>query len=236
MHLKPRHLAKLLAVSKMMHKTLDTETYWLRVAAHLVWRECPYLELFTYPPHTIDPDSDLLPPVELGLNLFLMVGLDRCGYFQATEIFLARIELMHRVYAQRQPKQFAFYDEMEREQTMSLEERTRVYYKLLVVQGLWDCELKLQGDENEISMKEMAKRIAVNTIETMDPCIRKSFKFMLDLDDDPMPLEIKKRVSRKLFHLLRPPVVEKEEETYPHMTSAIRSRISQLAFYATSIL
>ena len=228
LHLKPRHLAKLLATSKAMRRAVDTEAYWLRVAAHLVWRECPYLELFT--PKTPDPDSDLLPPVEGSRNLYLMVGGD---YHQAMELFLARIDLMHHVYGQRQPRQFfAFYDD---EPPASLEARTRTYFKHLIVQNQWDCELQLQGDENRIPMKTLARRIVVGTFEAMEPFHRKSFKFLQELDDDPMPLEFKQRFSRQLAALLQVTAAETDEDAYPNMAHAIRSRVGQLAFYATSM-
>jgi hypothetical protein len=227
LHLKPRHLAKLLATSRAMRRAVDTEAYWLRVAAHLVWRECPYLELLA--PRVSDPASDLLPPV--AGNLFLMVGVD---YQRAMEALLARVDLMHRVYGAQQPGQFlAFYDNDA--PPASLEARTRLYYKYLAVCSLWDRELQLQGDEDRAPMKTLARRIVEGTAESMDPLLRKSFRFLQELDDDPMPLEFKRRFSRQLAGLLRVTAAEADEDAYPNMAQAIRSRVGQLAFYATAI-
>lgn len=44
LHLKPRHLVKLMATNKHICSIVDNETYWARVAFHLIWREIYEME------------------------------------------------------------------------------------------------------------------------------------------------------------------------------------------------
>ncbi len=81
LHLKPRHLAKLIRVSKKMKKLVDNDAYWTRVAAHAVWRQKECLELRSW-------EGENFAPIEV--NLYDMLALDR-GYFWGMELFLGRL-------------------------------------------------------------------------------------------------------------------------------------------------
>ena len=70
LHLKPRHLFKLMLVSKRMNKAADTEGYWSRVAVHMLMR-----------------NDELL---ELSRDLFYLVNFEG-GYFQGMQAFLLRV-------------------------------------------------------------------------------------------------------------------------------------------------
>lgn len=74
-HLKPRHLAKLMRVSKRVRAAVDNEAYWTRVAAHMVWRgTCVAVPI---------------PPVP-GYNTYNMLWCEH-GYFANMERFVERI-------------------------------------------------------------------------------------------------------------------------------------------------
>jgi hypothetical protein len=87
LHLKPRHLAKLLRTSKSMKNIVDNEAYWTRVAAHAAWHDCCLMDL-----HPMDRGFERLQPMQH--NLYYMIWLDR-GYYWSMERFFERIGRVH---------------------------------------------------------------------------------------------------------------------------------------------
>ena len=73
LHLKPRHLSKLMLTCKTMLRCVDTDQYWTRVAAHLVCRGCDWMELHS---EEFPEETDVLKPIS-EVNLYYLIGLDR---------------------------------------------------------------------------------------------------------------------------------------------------------------
>ena len=180
LHLKPRYLSKLMRTCKRIKHLVDNETYWTRVAAHLVWREPWLMELppldGTESPWTSTPS---LPLEDYLLN---MVGLDR-GYYWSMERFIQRIQDSLDAYScNDDDKEFT-----DRFQALNLKDRT--------------IELYRRGWKH--SMKELAKDMTVLHWVTYPtrhfkdewPIIQ---KFLCDLEDDPMPAMYKRRVLKKI--------------------------------------
>jgi len=72
LHLRPRHLVKLMLTCKTINMAVNNETYWTRVAAHLQWRSCEF----------IDTSSS---------SLYFMNGLEY-GYYAGMNNFLKYME------------------------------------------------------------------------------------------------------------------------------------------------
>ena len=91
LHLKPRHLAKLMRTSKAINTVVDNDAYWTRVAAHLAWRDCGIMEVHRHP-----DEFDILPTVPR--CLYYMMGMSR-GYYWSMERFLKRVDEVIDYYA-----------------------------------------------------------------------------------------------------------------------------------------
>jgi hypothetical protein len=203
LHLKPRHLLKLMGTCKRVWRAVDTEEYWTRVAAHLVWRASEHMELNSreYP-----LDDDRMPPISEAHNLYYLIGLD-CGYHHGMELFLRRIQETIDAYGrpgeeedEEGPGQwFAGFHGVP-----GLRERTIRMFTENVYEGWHGTRLpRLQGDEDRIPMKELARRATLQ--EWTDhrkrgwPTMR---KIVFDMEDEPTSGVYKRRIFRKLRRLV----------------------------------
>ena len=115
-------------VSKSINQLVDNDTYWTRVAAHLVWRDCECMG--------VKGGVHVLPHIPH--DLYYMDG--HRGYYWTMERFLQRMEEV-----------IAHYSEgwCENVKSMSLEERTRFWMRGVACSRM--------GEQLEGSMKEVAR-------------------------------------------------------------------------------
>jgi len=184
LHLKPRHLSKLMRTCKRINRLVDNETYWTRVAAHLVWREQWSMEI-EQPYDGYIPSEPLLPVVDSGW--YNMVGLDR-GYYWSMESFIQRIQDSLDAYScNGDDDDWVFTNQY---QALNLKERTVKLYR----RG-WNHE--------GATMKGLAKQQTILhwvTYPSRDfkgewPKLQ---KFVCDLEDDPIPAVYKRQMLRKM--------------------------------------
>ena len=211
LHLKPRYLAKLILTSKTIKQLVDTETYWTRVAAHLIWRDCDLMEVRTF-----TEDHDRLPRIHH--NLYRMLALDR-GYFWTMERFFQRMEEVIDFYSN--PLYIDEYGDNKKWciclKTMSLAERTRSWLKKGARNiGFGNLQMVSQLD---VSMKEMAKLVGKDTLFSKQPGPDKKDahfnKFVCEIEDHPMPPLFKRIIFNKLDDLLWNVCAADEEECCP---------------------
>ena len=191
LHLKPRHLSKLLRVSKKMRQLLDNNAYWTRVAAHAVWRSNDCLEIM--PCH-----GRKFTLIEV--NLYDLLALDR-GYYWGVELFLARLVETIDFYSKNEVDEVhrSWWEEMK---AMSLEEKTR---KEIKTRNQYQYGLQPPFDETSMSMKQVAKKLisaSAHLNEDADEYEKKFNKFVTELEDDPMPAAFKRVVMGKVNDLL----------------------------------
>ena len=201
LHLKPRHLSKLMRTCKRVRLAVDTDRYWTRAAAHLVWRGSEYMELHS---REFPSADDLLPPVDEAYNLYYLVGLDR-GYYHGMEMFLRRIQETISVYGRVPGYQGGWWAEFHGVE--GLRNRTVKLYVETAAPCWFGTKLpKLEGDEDRIDMKEMARRVTILDWVQSKTGQRSEWprmrKFVCDLEDDPMPAVYKRRIFRKLHKLV----------------------------------
>ena len=198
LHLKPRYLAKLILTSKTIKQLVDTETYWTRVAAHLIWRDCDLMEVRTF-----TEDHDRLPRIHH--NLYRMLALDR-GYFWTMERFFQRMEEVIDFYSNS--SNIDEYDDNQKWciclKTMSLAERTRSWLKEGARNiGFGNLQMVSQLD---VSMKEMAKLVGKNTLFLKRSGPNKNDarfnKFACEIEDHPMPAAYKRDIMSSIHMLL----------------------------------
>ena len=211
LHLKPRHLFRLLLTCKAVKTHVDNEHYWTRVAAHLVWRGCEWLELHS---REFPEDTDVLAPMPES-NLYYMIGLDR-GYYWGMEKFLQRIqEVMefHGMSGESQDEDVPWIKEIMalpslRERTIkyymdSAENRHGVYHTCN--EDRWLSRIpRLRGDEAGISMKVLAKRLThEDWVKGKKTASKMKMKdFVCRLEDYDMPAKYKQLFSRELSNLI----------------------------------
>jgi hypothetical protein len=194
LHLKPRHLFKLLVTSKGVNQLVDNNGYWTRVAAHQVWRDFDGMEIDEAPGH-----SDVLPRIEH--NLAHMIGLDH-GYFWSMNRFIQRIEEVIDYYSENDDLE-AMRGLWVRLKSMSLEEKTRVWWieRARLAEGILmlTTEPGALQRERPNSMKGIAEEETEDSTKNSDPRFN---RFVAEMEDDPMPLQFKRHFFRKLDHLL----------------------------------
>ena len=191
LHLKPRYLAKLMRTSKTVKKLVDNETYWTRIAAHLVWRSCDCMEIYTF-----TGDFDVLPRIEH--NLYYMLGLDH-GYYWGMERLFQRMEEVIDYYAAYDREEYREW--WQNLKCMSLTERTRVWMK----EGGNSFGMKRTAEELDMSMKEVAKTemiVSLSIHRTPDEDDKKYNRFLCDIEDEPIPPVHKRTIMRKLDNML----------------------------------
>lgn len=189
LHLKPRHLSKLLRTCKRINRVVDNETYWTRVTAHLTLRDswlvdidCPRGEKQPY------SACELLPAGNP--SLYFMVGLDQ-SYYQSMQCFLQRIPDTLDACMQEGNENDQAYARERIGQT--LQEIT-----LDLAKERW---LRVDG-----KMKSFAKAATIefwvtgknNRLGDKWPRIQ---KFLCEIEDDPMPVVYKRRIFRKMWDL-----------------------------------
>ena len=185
-HLKPRHLATLMRTSKAVRAAVDNEAYWTRVAAHLVWRNCGTMEVYSGPKR--DP-CDILPPP--AMNLYYLNGLD-VGYAQAMDTFIRRIDVMMTACTQHG-------DDWTEYQAADLRTRTVMLLKDNTEHNM--INFKMTGDEDSISMKALAQRVVQHEARP-GRASELTRRFVHELDDHPMPPGFKRDIMDKLGQLL----------------------------------
>lgn len=203
LHVKPRHLFKLMLTCKRIRRAVDTERYWTRVAAHLVWRGSEHMELVSREHPMTD---DRMPPIDEAYNLYYLIGLDR-GYYHGMEMFLRRIQETIDAYGRPEEEEepgpwFAKFHEI-----VGLRERTiRMYAETTGLDWFGWRMPTLQGDESRISMKELARRMTVFEWVDRTKAARNGWprmqRFVFEMEDDPMPSVYKRRIFRQLNRLV----------------------------------
>jgi hypothetical protein len=213
LHLKPRYLAKLILTSKTIKQLVDTETYWCRVSAHLIWRDCDLMEVRTY-----TDDQDRLPRIHH--NLYHMLGLDH-GYFWGMERFLQRMEEVIDFHSNPSKSIIDEYGDNKewciRLKSMSLTERTHSWLKEGASSiGFGNLQMVSQLD---MSMKEMAKLLGKDTLflnrSGPNSNDARFNKFACEIEDHPMPPVFKRVIFDKLDNLLWSVYAADEKECCP---------------------
>ena len=184
LHLKPRHLSKLMRTCKRINRLVDNETYWTRVVVQLALRDNIMFELSPPCGETLEP-PEYLP--SLDPSLYHMVGLER-GYYDGMQRYIERISpmidvqiLVDEVFGRE------YYNKMK---GLSLREFT-----LECAKEIWD----LDGDD----MKAFAKTASIKYWDAKKKKFKDQWpkiqKFLIDMEDDPMPAVYKRRFFRKMF-------------------------------------
>jgi hypothetical protein len=184
LHLKPRHLSKLMRTCKRINRLVDNETYWTRVVAHLSLRDTMVLDIG--PPEGQKlPFSVYLPREDP--SLYFMVGLDR-GYYHGMQRFIQRISDNLAACIEEG-------DENDRE--WALKKQNQTFFELT-----FDVAFERWFPEDD-GMKGFAKAATIQCwiegkkhLKDQWPKIR---KFLIDLEDDPMPVVYKRRFFRNMW-------------------------------------
>jgi hypothetical protein len=211
LHLKPRHLAKLIATSKTMKKLVDNDTYWTRVAAHMVWRENNYMFVHTPPVmYASDFDGHLH---RIHHNLYHMIGLEH-GYYWSMERFFQRMEEVidyYSNYVGNNAKVSNTKQVWTLLKPMSLLERTSYLVSeyasknphMPKISDEWATE----HDETTLSMKDLAKSRTLKSLHAYgidDECAEAETmfnKFTGQMDDERIPVAYKQVIFKKLRKL-----------------------------------
>ena len=191
LHLKPRHLSKLLQTSKTINRIVDNEAYWTRVAAHAAWHDCCLLD--------VDPLSfgfERLPP--LRHNIYYMLGLDH-GYYWSMERFLDRVEECIVFYSGSASDEDARHKELCLQlKPMSLAERT-----MARIRGRgYDTGAAELPTMKEVAKSEMARMMRYSNAGRSAQTCACVNKFMRIMDDDPTPAVHKRAIFKKLDDFL----------------------------------
>jgi hypothetical protein len=191
LHLKPRHLSKLMLTSKTIHNIVDNDAYWTRVAAHAVWHECCLLD--------VDPLNfgfERLPPLKH--NIYYMLALDR-GYYWSMQCFFERMEECIAFYANTTSDEDARHKEWCLQlKSMTLAERTMTRIR---VRG-YDTDTDGLETMKAVAKSEFARTMLYNNSgrsAQTSACIN---KFMRVMDDDPTPAAHKRAIFKKLDDFL----------------------------------
>lgn len=192
LHLKPRHLAKLMQTCKAIRALVDNQTYWTRVTAHLVWRRCENLEIF----HFEGELDKVLTDVDQ--NLFHLLGLDR-GYYWGMERFFQRLE------------EAIAYDSIHGRElqaewwqsiaTLSLEDKTREWLKV----GEDFHGKKWPVLYASMSMRDLAVRLTIQSLSIRAERTEYDVhcnRFLCELEDDAMPIKYKRSMMNKFKALV----------------------------------
>jgi hypothetical protein len=193
LHLKPRHLAKLLRTSKTINKIVDNEAYWTRVAAHAAWHDCCFMDL-----HPMDRGFERLQPMQH--NLYYMIGLDR-GYYWSMERFFERLDECIEFYSNSTDVDDARHKQWcIKLKPMSLAERTwaRVEFRDNLMGTLSGAHASMKELAKSECGKLMIYSNSGRSAET-SACIN---KFMRAMDDEPIPAAYKRAMFKKLDDFL----------------------------------
>jgi len=189
LHLKPRHLFKLMCTNKRVKLLVDNEVYWTRVAAHLLLRDHWMLELFSPHEDSIPPNR-ILPPLDA--SHYYMVGLDQ-GYFRAMERFMQRIQ-----------DSLEAYTLLGDEDDLAFLSRYQGWSMDYVIDLLVADSEEQDGFPPADTMKETAriKTLSFWKIQNdsqLGEHWPKVQKYLCQLEDDPMPGKYKRQVFRSML-------------------------------------
>lgn len=191
LHLKPRHLYKLMCANKRIKLLVDNEVYWTRVAAHLILRNHWMLELFS--PHEDSiPSNCILTPLDA--SHYYMVGLDQ-GYFRAMERFMQRIQDSIEAYTLLGDEDDLAYVTRFQGGTLG------TAIDCMVADCQRTCKPEISGVD---TMKELARYETISFWKTQNESLLgehwpKMQKFLCQLEDDPMPAKYKRQVFRSMW-------------------------------------
>jgi hypothetical protein len=189
LHLKPRHLYKLMCANKRIKLLVDNEVYWTRVAAHLHLRDHWMLELFS--PHEDSiPSNRILPPLDA--SHYYMVGLDH-GYFRAMERFMQRIQ-----------DSLEAYTLLGDEDDLAFLSRYQGWSMDYVIDLLVADSEEQDGFPPAETMKETARFKTLSFWKILKDSQLgehwpKMQKYLCQLEDDPMPGRCKRQVFRSML-------------------------------------
>lgn len=189
LHLKPRHLSKLMRTCKRVNRLVDNETYWTRVAAHLSLRDAWFLDLG--PPLGEEPVCSRIGITDipkLDPNLYYMVGLDQ-GYYFGMQQFIRGV-----------------HDSIQWFLT-SGDEDDQAWFMAKKGQTLQELTFEYASDKWPTAaggMKGFAKDATIefwvtDKADQLKGCWPKLQRFLINLEDDPMPVLYKRRIFRKMF-------------------------------------
>ena len=189
LHLKPRHLSKLMRTCKRINRLVDNETYWTRVVGHLALRDSWILDLS--PPCGESAISSVIGIADfpkLDPGLYFLVGLDQ-GYYLGLQQFFQGISNSIQWFS------------------TSGDEDDRAWFVEKQGQTLQELILEYAVDKwrrpATDSMKDFAKDATIEFWVTdkthLQGCWPGLQKFLIDLEDDPMPAVYKRRIFRKMF-------------------------------------
>jgi hypothetical protein len=193
LHLKPRHLIKLVATCKQVQKAVDNDEYWTRVYTHLVWRTCDEMDIY-------GNSEELQRTDDLQKGLHNMLGLEQ-GYYSSMQRFFLRIEETIEYYSEHIPE-YSSRDEREwwaALKHMSMIERSKANNQKFNGSVALDATTV-----KELAKMEMVKSMSkISIFHSETEAERRSFnKVVCEIEDDPMPPKYKRIIMRKIGELL----------------------------------
>lgn len=201
LHLKPRHLSKLMRTCKRINRLVDNEDYWTRVAAHLVWRDHHLVEQdMPYQDEGASCRLYLTPPDPA---LYHMMGLDQ-GYYRGMESFIKRIS--EGIEANMQG------DENDRDCAVTyqvlptLKEKTARKGSRTWLGGTMKS---LAKSETDLFVKQR-----MGSIGDVWPRLQ---EMLCNLEDDPMPAEHKRRLFKLMYDGFQGNLLLREGNKYIHV-------------------
>ena len=212
LHLKPRHMFKLMLVSKPINKAVDTDAYWARVALHLMWRQ-DILLLNGHPELRAPELSDRLGELSAMVNV-------QAGYYAGMEKFIKLVRLFT---ADGYLKRFEEYSDFHEFQDAPLCALVRLYERFTVKHHIkyllfgkpMDPEKAyMHCDKDEkLSMKQVAQREDAICVKMRRRYVLEDWvKFMRVMEDDPMPAAHKRRFANTLQEFFSNYIVEHAEK------------------------
>lgn len=184
LHLKPRHLLKLVRTSKTVKGLVDNNGYWTRIAAHEVWSSYDGMEIDETP-----GDDDVLPRIDH--NMRYLLGLEH-GFYWGMERFIRRIDEVIEYKSKNDAAEHR--ESWVRMKSMSLEQKTRAWM-LAPPEGQRAYGAEVMG----MSMRAIAKEEIEAGNSEHDSRLN---RFVCLMEDDPMPPVYKRAFFRKLDTLL----------------------------------
>ncbi len=163
---------------------MDNETYWTRVASHMVWRRSDVMEADRHMDNYLQKEGYFMLP-RIKENIYDMITLDN-GYYWGMERFFQRLEeVIDYDSIKGRDQDPAWWKQLK---SMTLKERTQKLMKdgLNTYYGLYAYSVKSQ----KMSMKQLAKSIFKKSlyfdhgVDSID-IVKLYNKFLCDLDDDP---------------------------------------------------
>ena len=191
LHLKPRHLHKLILTGKSVKEAVDTEDYWVRVAFHVMW-----VGVFWDTYSAIGSGLDHLSYLEHMLDV-------PAGYYAGMELYIKTMRDILANDDDRERKSLArapLLDLVRLGQRDAREEDVRlISYK--VKQYKDNFNLVAATWDETLPMKMLVENQLKRTTHRQKEHIPVLAKFLRQMEDDPMPAEHKRRWSAALSRL-----------------------------------